>query len=93
MSVARPFEIGLFTFGEITANPATGRPIDPATRLREFMDLATVYPCTSPSSANPNGSPRSPTSTASPTASPSTSPHRGCTPPTAPSSEASLAQR
>lgn len=36
----RPFEIGLFTFGEITADPATGRQLDPATRLREFIDLA-----------------------------------------------------
>ena len=36
----RPFEIGLFTFGEITADPVTGRPIDPAVRLREFIDLA-----------------------------------------------------
>ena len=27
MSSARPFEIGLFTFGEITADPVTGRPI------------------------------------------------------------------
>jgi len=40
MSIARPFEIGLFTFGEITADPVTGRPIDPAVRLREFIDLA-----------------------------------------------------
>ena len=36
----RPFEIGLFTFGEITADPVTGRPIDPAVRLREFIELA-----------------------------------------------------
>lgn len=40
MSAARPFEIGLFTFGEITADPVTGRPIDPAVRLREFIELA-----------------------------------------------------
>jgi probable LLM family oxidoreductase len=40
VSTARPFEIGLFTFGEITADPVTGRPIDPAVRLREFIDLA-----------------------------------------------------
>ena len=40
MTVQRPFEIGLFTFGEITADPVTGRPIDPAIRLREFIDLA-----------------------------------------------------
>ena len=42
MSATRPFEIGLFTFGEVTADPVTGRPIDPATRLREFIDLATL---------------------------------------------------
>ena len=40
MTTPRPFEIGLFTFGEITADPVTGRPIDPAVRLREFIDLA-----------------------------------------------------
>lgn len=40
MMTHRPFEIGLFTFGEITADPDTGRPIDPAVRLREFIDLA-----------------------------------------------------
>lgn len=40
MTTDRPFEIGLFTFGEITADPVTGRPIDPATRLREFIELA-----------------------------------------------------
>lgn len=37
-----PFEIGLFTFGEVTADPATGRPLDPAVRLREFIDLAVL---------------------------------------------------
>ncbi len=42
MSVPRPFEIGLFTFGEITADPVTGRPIDPAVRLREFIELAKI---------------------------------------------------
>ena len=42
MSTPRPFEIGLFTFGEITADPVTGRAIDPAVRLREFIDLATL---------------------------------------------------
>jgi hypothetical protein len=36
MTAQRPFEIGLFTFGEITADPVTGRPINPAVRLREF---------------------------------------------------------
>lgn len=40
MNTSRPFEIGLFTFGEITADPLTGRAIDPAVRLREFIDLA-----------------------------------------------------
>lgn len=33
-------EIGVFTFGELTADPANGRPADPATRLREFVELA-----------------------------------------------------
>jgi len=42
MSATRPFEIGLFTFGETTADPVTGRPIEPAVRLREFIDLAVV---------------------------------------------------
>jgi alkanesulfonate monooxygenase SsuD/methylene tetrahydromethanopterin reductase-like flavin-dependent oxidoreductase (luciferase family) len=42
MTSDRPFEIGLFTFGEITADPATGRPLDPASRLREFIDLAVL---------------------------------------------------
>ena len=42
MSARRPFEIGLFTFGEITADPSTGRPLDPARRLREFIDLAKI---------------------------------------------------
>lgn len=36
----RPFEIGIFTFGELTADPSSGRTIDPAVRLREFIDLA-----------------------------------------------------
>jgi len=40
MTTDRPFEIGLFTFGEITADPDAGRPLDPATRLREFVQLA-----------------------------------------------------
>jgi hypothetical protein len=42
MTIARPFEIGAFTFGEITADPITRRPIDPAVRLREFIDLAVL---------------------------------------------------
>jgi len=41
-ATTRPFEIGLFTFGEITADPTTGRPLDPAVRLREFIELARV---------------------------------------------------
>ena len=36
----RGFEIGIFTFGEITTDPSTGRHADPAVRLREFIDLA-----------------------------------------------------
>jgi probable LLM family oxidoreductase len=35
-----PFEIGLFTFGELTADPLTGAPIEPQVRLREFVELA-----------------------------------------------------
>lgn len=42
MTSQQPFEIGLFTFGEITADPVTGRPLDPAVRLREFIDLAVL---------------------------------------------------
>ena len=42
MTAARTFEIGLFTFGETTADPKTGKPIDPAVRLREFIDLAVL---------------------------------------------------
>ena len=43
MSRCRPFEIGLFTLGEITGDSTTGRrPIDPAVRLREFIELATL---------------------------------------------------
>jgi probable LLM family oxidoreductase len=42
MKATRPFEIGLFTFGETTADPVTGKPIDPAVRLREFIDLAVL---------------------------------------------------
>lgn len=38
----RPFEIGLFTFGEITADPLIGRPMEPAVRLREFIELAKI---------------------------------------------------
>ena len=40
MTGTRTFEIGLFTFGELTADPETGKPIDPAVRLREFIELA-----------------------------------------------------
>lgn len=36
-----PFEIGVFGFGELTADPvAGGRPAGPAGRLREFTGLA-----------------------------------------------------
>lgn len=35
-------EIGLFTFGELTTDPVTGRLRDPATRLDEFLDLARI---------------------------------------------------
>lgn len=42
MSTPRPFELGAFTVGEITDDPATGRPLDASTRLREFIELARV---------------------------------------------------
>ena len=42
MTGSRTFEIGAFTFGELTADPVTGTPIDPAVRLREFIDLARI---------------------------------------------------
>ena len=42
MTTSRPFEIGLFTFGELTTDPITGKPVDPAVRLREFVDLAVL---------------------------------------------------
>ncbi len=38
--MTQPFELGLFTFGELTNDPRTGRPLPPATRLREFIELA-----------------------------------------------------
>ncbi|MCU4185226.1 LLM class flavin-dependent oxidoreductase [Acidiferrimicrobium sp. IK] len=38
----RGFEIGVFTFGEVTGDPVTGRAGDPARRLREFVDLARI---------------------------------------------------
>ena len=38
----RDFEIGLFTFGELTADPISGRAADPAVRLGEFVELARV---------------------------------------------------
>jgi hypothetical protein len=37
-------EIGLFTFGEITADPATGRALE-AVRLQEFIDHGVRGPC------------------------------------------------
>ncbi len=41
-SQRRTMEIGLFTFGELTADAVTGRPADPAERLRDFVSLATL---------------------------------------------------
>ena len=38
----RSFEIGVFTFGELTTDPVTGLTQDPARRLREFIDLAVI---------------------------------------------------
>jgi len=40
MTTDRQFDIGLRTFGEITADPARGRPIDLEVRLRGFIDVA-----------------------------------------------------
>ena len=42
MTGTRTFEIGLFTFGELTADPVTSKPNDPAVRLRELIDLAKI---------------------------------------------------
>ncbi len=43
MTAARPaMEIGLFTFGELTTDPTTGRLRDPASRLSEFIELARI---------------------------------------------------
>jgi alkanesulfonate monooxygenase SsuD/methylene tetrahydromethanopterin reductase-like flavin-dependent oxidoreductase (luciferase family) len=39
-NTGRQFEIGMFTFGELTRDAVTGRAIDPARRLREFIDVA-----------------------------------------------------
>ncbi|WP_420450240.1 hypothetical protein [Ilumatobacter sp.] len=36
----RRFEIGAFTFGELTAAPGSSAPADPSVRLREFIALA-----------------------------------------------------
>ncbi|QXQ10020.1 LLM class flavin-dependent oxidoreductase [Paeniglutamicibacter sp. Y32M11] len=41
MSAANPFEIGIFTFGELTRN-AEGQPMDPATRMRDILEWARV---------------------------------------------------
>ena len=35
-----PFELGLYTFGDITPDPAAGRSITPAERLRDVVDEA-----------------------------------------------------
>ncbi|MFL4473730.1 LLM class flavin-dependent oxidoreductase [Paeniglutamicibacter sp. MACA_103] len=41
MSAANPFEIGIFTFGELTRDSA-GQPIDAATRMRDILEWARV---------------------------------------------------
>ncbi|MDN4473021.1 LLM class flavin-dependent oxidoreductase [Demequina zhanjiangensis] len=41
MSLDNPFEIGIFTFGELTRD-ADGRPIAPATRLKDLLEWARV---------------------------------------------------
>lgn len=41
MSAANPFEIGIFTFGELTRN-AEGQPMDAATRMRDILEWARV---------------------------------------------------
>ena len=41
MSAANPFEIGIFTFGELTRN-AEGKPMDAATRMRDILEWARV---------------------------------------------------
>lgn len=41
MSAADPFEIGIFTFGELTRD-ANGVPIDAATRMRDILEWARV---------------------------------------------------
>ncbi|WP_411730505.1 LLM class flavin-dependent oxidoreductase [Paeniglutamicibacter sp.] len=41
MSAANPFEIGIFTFGELTRD-ADGKPINAATRMRDILEWARV---------------------------------------------------
>jgi probable LLM family oxidoreductase len=41
MTVSQPFEIGIFTFGELTTN-ADGMAIDPRARLRDLLEWARV---------------------------------------------------
>ncbi|MFF5792433.1 LLM class flavin-dependent oxidoreductase [Paeniglutamicibacter sp. NPDC012692] len=41
MSAANPFEIGIFTFGELTRD-ADGKPMDAATRMRDILEWARV---------------------------------------------------
>lgn len=41
MSQGAPFEIGIFTFGELTRD-ADGKPIDAATRVRDILEWARV---------------------------------------------------
>lgn len=36
----RRFEIGAFTFGQVTAPPGSSAPADPSVRLRKFIALA-----------------------------------------------------
>src|ERR671939_1355300 len=31
-------ELGIYTFGEVTPDPATGRPVDPQQRLRDLLE-------------------------------------------------------
>ncbi len=41
MNAANPFEIGIFTFGELTRN-AQGQAMDAATRMRDILEWARV---------------------------------------------------
>ncbi|MFI5757150.1 LLM class flavin-dependent oxidoreductase [Streptomyces sp. NPDC051569] len=37
-----PFEIGIYSFGELTPDPVSGQVISPQTRIREFIEQAEV---------------------------------------------------